>query len=51
MDREQLAEKIEFLAGDKVTDDKCGECGELWDSEFHASDQCVNIDEDIEYGS
>lgn len=47
MDRQQLAEKIEFLAGDKVADDRCGECGELWNSEYHASDECINVNEDI----
>ena len=48
VNREQLAQKIEFLAGDKVADNRCGECGELWDSEYHMSDECVNVDEDME---
>lgn len=29
-------------------DNRCGECGELWDSEYHMSDECVNVDEDME---
>ena len=41
MEREQLAQKIQFL-----TDNKCEQCGELWNSEFHASDQCINLNED-----
>ena len=28
--------------------DTCPECNELWDSEYHMSDQCVNINEDQE---
>ena len=28
------------------TKDKCLLCGELWDSEYHMSDECVNLNED-----
>lgn len=26
---------------------KCGECGELWNSEYHLSDECINLPEEI----
>jgi hypothetical protein len=25
-----------------VEENKCGECGELWNSEYHISDVCLN---------
>ena len=27
-------------------DETCEECGKLWNSEYHASDQCINLNED-----
>ena len=35
-------------AWDKARKDCCPECGELWNSEYHISDQCVNHNEDKE---
>ena len=33
------------------TENSCEQCGELWDSEYHINDECVNlnvIEEDID---
>ena len=35
-------------ARDKAKQDCCPECGELWNSEYHMSDQCVSHNEDKE---
>ena len=29
-----------------MSDEICEFCGKPWDSEYHMSDECVNIDED-----
>ena len=29
-------------------EDKCSECGESFNSEYHMSDECVNLSEDKE---
>lgn len=29
-------------------EDKCNECGKPWNSEYHMSDECVNLSEDKE---
>ena len=26
--------------------ENCEQCGELWDSEYHINDECVNLNED-----
>jgi len=31
-----------------MDDDYCELCGEVWNSEFHMSDECVNVSEDVE---
>lgn len=53
MENKEIIEKLEavenILEGSiKAYKDykHCEDCGELWDSEFHISDQCVNIRED-----
>ena len=32
----------------KEIEDKCQECGKQWNSEYHMSDECVNLNEDRE---
>ena len=50
MDRELLAQRIEFLCGhvhkDAPENSVCEDCGELWNSEYHMSDECINLNED-----
>ena len=28
-------------------ENKCGECGELWNSEYHMSDECIKEDMEL----
>ena len=30
-----------------MNEDTCPECGKEWNSEYHISDVCVNLDEDM----
>lgn len=30
--------------------DKCEDCGKPWNSEYHMSDQCINVSEDCYNG-
>lgn len=43
MEKEKTKQlEIEF----RESEDTCLECGELWNSEYHMSDECVNPGDD-----
>ena len=43
---DNLTAKQEDFLLEQHREDTCQECGDLWDSEHHISDVCVNLNED-----